>query len=177
DWDPRVCVGVVAAAEGYPANPRKGDPISGAESADELEDPVVSHAETARQRDGDLVTAGGRVFCVTALGAALDEARARAFSAYAGIASHGKRCRRDIGLRVAARPIPVDVEGDDGSFDPGAGPAANSAGPGRRAGAPAPPPARHASGFQEKRPAPGGSPPSSTTRSSSASSSSCARDR
>ncbi|HEV8114041.1 MAG TPA: phosphoribosylamine--glycine ligase [Planctomycetota bacterium] len=159
DWDPRVCVGVVAAAEGYPANPRKGDPISGVESADEVEDAVVFHAGTARQRDGDLVTAGGRVFCVTALGAALDEARARAYSAYDRIAFHGKQCRHDIGLRVAARPIPVDVEGDDGSFEPGAGPAANSAGPGRRAGAPPPRPARHASGFQEKRPAPGGSPP------------------
>jgi len=112
DWDPRVCVGVVAAAEGYPQNPRKGDPISGLEAAARVPDAVVFHAGTARQRDGDLVTSGGRVFCVTALGAALAEARERALAAYDRIVYEGKFCRRDIGLRASARAPAPEPEGD-----------------------------------------------------------------
>ncbi len=159
DWDPRVCVGVVAAAEGYPSHPRKGDPISGLESAGDVEDAVVFHAGTARQKDGELVTAGGRVLCVTALGSALDEARERAYAAYDRIAFQGKQCRRDIGLRVAARPLPVEHEGDEAGFEAGGGSSGNAPGPARRGGGTVPRPPRHASGLPQRRPAPGSSPP------------------
>ena len=64
-WDRRVALGVVLAAEGYPLSPRKGDAISGLPA--EAEDGMVFHAGTAEQ-DGKLVTSGGRVLCVTALG-------------------------------------------------------------------------------------------------------------
>jgi phosphoribosylamine--glycine ligase len=102
EWDPRVCVGVVAAAEGYPGKVRNGDRISGLEAANEIEDVVVFHAGTA-QENGDVVTAGGRVLCVTSLGSDLDQARERAYRAYDRIAFAGKFCRRDIGARKASR--------------------------------------------------------------------------
>jgi phosphoribosylamine--glycine ligase len=103
EWDPRVCVGVVAAAEGYPGKVRQNDPISGLEAAEKLEEVVVFHAGTARDERGDVVTAGGRVLCVTALGASLDEARARAYAGYDAVSFDGKFCRRDIGTRQIGR--------------------------------------------------------------------------
>lgn len=106
-WDPRAVVGVVAAAEAYPEAPRKGDPISGLEAADEVEDVVVFHGATKRVKSpaGELatVTNGGRVLCVTALGENTDVAREKAYRAYDLISWDGKFCRRDIGRRREAR--------------------------------------------------------------------------
>jgi len=103
DWDERTCVGVVAAAEGYPGTVRRGDPIDGLVAAEEVPEVVVFHAGTARNPKGDIVTAGGRVLCVTAMGKDLEEARGRAYEAYDKIRWQGKFCRRDIGRREAAR--------------------------------------------------------------------------
>jgi phosphoribosylamine--glycine ligase len=98
DWDPRTAVCVVVAAAGYPEAPRTGDPITLGPALDP--DVVVFHAGTAH--DGDrLVSAGGRVLGVTALGADLAEARRRAYAAVERIGLDGKQFRRDIGLRPA----------------------------------------------------------------------------
>lgn len=109
DWDQRVCIGVVAAAEGYPGTTRKNDPIDGLDDAAILPDVVVFHAGTARSMRGDTVTAGGRVLCVTALGEDVAAARARAYEAYDLIKYDGKFCRRDIGAR-RKKFVPVDEE-------------------------------------------------------------------
>jgi phosphoribosylamine---glycine ligase len=95
-WDPRTAVCVVVAAAGYPETPRTGDSITGLD--DPGADVVVFHAGTAL--DGDrLVSAGGRVLGVTALGADLAQARERAYAAVERIGLDGKQFRRDIGLR------------------------------------------------------------------------------
>jgi len=70
----------------------------------------VFHAGTERQKDGDLVTSGGRVLCVTALGAALEESRRSAYAAYDRISFDGKFCRRDIGLRTERRVAISEAE-------------------------------------------------------------------
>ncbi|MFT5050223.1 MAG: phosphoribosylamine--glycine ligase [Chlamydiales bacterium] len=106
DWDERFCVGVVAAAEGYPAAPRKGDLIRGLEAADEVEGVVVFQAGT-RGASSDVYTNGGRVLCVTAMGDDVEQARERAYEAYDLISWDGKFCRRDIGHR-----LPKAVAGD-----------------------------------------------------------------
>ena len=98
EWDARTCVGVVAAARGYPGEYAKGDVVDGLEAAEALEDVVVFQAGTAR-RGGEVVTAGGRVLCVTALGADVAAAREQAYAGYGRIQFDGKFCRRDIGLR------------------------------------------------------------------------------
>ncbi|MCB9563549.1 MAG: phosphoribosylamine--glycine ligase [Kofleriaceae bacterium] len=98
-WDPRAAVCVVLAAAGYPASPRTGDPIDGLDDpALAGDDVVVFHAGTAR-RDGRLVTAGGRVLGVTALGDGVEAARRRAYDAVARIRFDGMQLRRDIGAR------------------------------------------------------------------------------
>lgn len=99
EWDSRVCIGVVAAAEGYPSDVRKGDPIDGLEDAAIVPDVVVFHGGTARSPRGDVVTSGGRVLCVTSLSEDVDTARAKAYQAYDQIRYDGKFCRRDIGAR------------------------------------------------------------------------------
>lgn len=99
EWDPRVCIGVVAAAEGYPGPVRKNDPIDGFEAAAAVPEVVVFHASTARSVRGDVVTAGGRVLCVTALADDVTTARERAYQAFDSIHYDGKFCRRDIGAR------------------------------------------------------------------------------
>jgi phosphoribosylamine--glycine ligase len=104
EFDERACVGVVMAAEGYPAAPRKGDRIFGLEQAEELEDVVVFHGGTALEGPSRVVTSGGRVLCVTALGAGLEDARARAYAAVDRIRWSGAYCRRDIGARRAKPP-------------------------------------------------------------------------
>ncbi|MFP8833814.1 phosphoribosylamine--glycine ligase [Hydrogenophaga sp. XSHU_21] len=97
DWDPRVALGVVMAAAGYPLDPRKGDPVTGL-PADEA-DRMVFHAGTAQ--DGDAVrVSGGRVLCATALGASVAEAQRRAYEAVDAIRFDGMQCRRDIGFRA-----------------------------------------------------------------------------
>jgi phosphoribosylamine--glycine ligase len=100
EWDPRQAVTVVLAAAGYPDAPRTGDLITGLDAlAPGVE---VTHAGTA-ERDGALVTAGGRVLSVTALGATPAEARAAAYAAADAIRFDGKQVRRDIALRAEER--------------------------------------------------------------------------
>lgn len=99
-WDPRAAVCVVVAAAGYPDAPRLGDVIRGAEGP-WGEGVTVFHAGTAR-RDDVLVSAGGRVLGVTALGATVEEARRQAYAAVDRIELPGKQVRRDIGLRGGA---------------------------------------------------------------------------
>jgi phosphoribosylamine--glycine ligase len=93
EWDPRAAVTVVLASRGYPTSSSSGDAISG---LDRVPDDVeVTHAGTA-ERDGAVVTAGGRVLNVTALGADAQAARSAAYAAADVIAFDGKTYRRDI---------------------------------------------------------------------------------
>jgi phosphoribosylamine--glycine ligase len=98
-WDPRSSVCVVLAAEGYPASVAKGDEIAGLEALRAWRDGVVFHAGTAR-RDGKIVTAGGRVLGVTALGETLRDAIEGAYWAAAQIRWRGVHYRKDIGARA-----------------------------------------------------------------------------
>jgi len=97
EWDRRVALGVVLAAHGYPDNPRKGDEITGIPRAEA--DLHVFHAGTALQ-DGKVVTNGGRVLCVTALGDTVRVAQQRAYEVAEQIQFAGKQMRRDIGHRA-----------------------------------------------------------------------------
>ncbi|HET7197725.1 MAG TPA: phosphoribosylamine--glycine ligase [Burkholderiales bacterium] len=94
DWDRRAALGVVLAAAGYPEAPRKGDAIEGLPKP--AEDCRVFHAGT-RVADGKVVTHGGRVLCVTALGDSIRMARTRAYDAVERIRFDGMQYRRDIG--------------------------------------------------------------------------------
>ncbi|ANG64035.1 phosphoribosylamine--glycine ligase [Marinobacterium aestuarii] len=100
DWDPRPAVGVVMAAGGYPGDYRKGDVIS--EPAQTPEGSKVFHAGTAL-RDGQVVTAGGRVLCVTALGDSVTEAQQRAYALLQQVSWEGAYYRTDIAYRAIAR--------------------------------------------------------------------------
>jgi phosphoribosylamine--glycine ligase len=94
EWDRRAAVTVVLASRGYPASASSGDVISG---LDRVPDGVeVTHAGTARRDDGAVVTAGGRVLNVTALGDDARAARAAAYAAADVIDFDGKQLRRDI---------------------------------------------------------------------------------
>jgi len=97
EWDRRTALGVVLAAHGYPLSPRKGDAINGIPP--EAEDACVFHAGTALQ-EGELVTAGGRVLCVTALADGVRQAQQRAYEVAQGIRFDGMQYRRDIGHRA-----------------------------------------------------------------------------
>jgi phosphoribosylamine--glycine ligase len=97
EWDRRCALGVVLAAAGYPEEPRKGDRIEGIPAP--TQDCRVFHAAT-RLHDGRLVTNGGRVLCVTALGDSLRIARSRAYEAVERIRFDGVQFRRDIGHRA-----------------------------------------------------------------------------
>ncbi|TMA50449.1 MAG: phosphoribosylamine--glycine ligase [Deltaproteobacteria bacterium] len=99
DWDPRAAVCVVLAAEGYPGAVERGRPIAG---VDEVTEAVVFHAGT-RLSDGALVTDGGRVLGVTALGDTTREAVEAAYGAAARIHWPGMHYRRDIGHCALAR--------------------------------------------------------------------------
>ena len=100
-WDPRPSLGVVMAAEGYPGKPRTGDTIN-TWDVPELEDSKIFHAGT-RVEGEHVVTAGGRVLCVCALGDSVQDAQKRAYSAVAGISWHGEFHRHDIGWRAIER--------------------------------------------------------------------------
>jgi phosphoribosylamine---glycine ligase len=100
DWDPRPAVGVVMAAGGYPGDYRKGDVIS--EPAQAPEGSKVFHAGTAL-RDGQVVTAGGRVLCVTALGDTVTDAQQRAYDLLQQVSWEGAYYRTDIAYRAIAR--------------------------------------------------------------------------
>jgi phosphoribosylamine--glycine ligase len=99
EWDRRPALGVVMAAQGYPLNPRKGERISGLPSGKAQTDCVVFHAGT-QQEGGEIVSSGGRVLCVTALGESVREAQQRAYAMADGIAFDGAQMRRDIGYRA-----------------------------------------------------------------------------
>jgi phosphoribosylamine--glycine ligase len=99
-WDRRFALGVVMAAAGYPENPRKADVITGLPR--EFDDAMVFHAGTSRLSK-DLVTSGGRVLCVTALGESAKVAQARAYEVLAPIRFDGMQFRRDIGHRAIKR--------------------------------------------------------------------------
>ncbi|HRQ63857.1 MAG TPA: phosphoribosylamine--glycine ligase [Xanthomonadaceae bacterium] len=101
-WDPRPSLGVVMAACGYPDNPRKGDAIAGLDAPDGA-DTKVFHAGTALDGDGRVVSAGGRVLTVCALGDTVVEARSRAYARVDSLAFEGAFCRRDIAWRAVAR--------------------------------------------------------------------------
>ena len=107
DWDRRPALGVVMAAHGYPLSPRKGDLVTGVPSMDSLKqaDAMVFHAGTAtppkgQGGKGDVLTAGGRVLCVTALGSTVKEAQKHAYEIAAGIYFDGSQLRHDIGFRA-----------------------------------------------------------------------------
>ncbi|HMS62313.1 MAG TPA: phosphoribosylamine--glycine ligase [Solirubrobacteraceae bacterium] len=100
EWDPRTAVTLVLASAGYPDAPRSGDDISGLDAvADDIE---VTHAGTALE-GGRLVTAGGRVLNLTALGTTPAAARAAAYAAAERVAFAGRQLRSDIALRAEER--------------------------------------------------------------------------
>lgn len=94
-WDRRPAVCVVMSSGGYPGSYEKGKPIDGLEQVSTLKDVVVFHAGTAKQ-DGKIVTSGGRVLGVTALGDSIADAKTRAYQAVDMIHFEGAYCRRDI---------------------------------------------------------------------------------
>ena len=97
EWDRRVALGVVMAAAGYPANPRKGDVITGLPK-DEL-DAMVFHAGTTA-KEGETLSSGGRVLCVTVLADSVKQAQQKAYEVAKGIHFDGQQYRRDIGFRA-----------------------------------------------------------------------------
>ena len=100
EWDRRTALGVVVAAAGYPDAPRKGDAIT--RLPEERDDCITFHAGTALSGD-TLVTSGGRVLCVTALGDTVRAAQRSAYDAVEQVQFDGMQFRRDIGHR-ALRP-------------------------------------------------------------------------
>jgi phosphoribosylamine---glycine ligase len=100
EWDRRTAIGVVLAAHGYPMSPRKGDAITGLPQ--DTDDVVVFHAGT-QMADGQVVTSGGRVLCVTALGGTLRLAQQQAYDTIKGIHFDGVQYRTDIGYRAISR--------------------------------------------------------------------------
>ncbi|MBL8836894.1 MAG: phosphoribosylamine--glycine ligase [Alphaproteobacteria bacterium] len=101
-WDDRAALCVVMAAQGYPGTVRAGTKIHGVEDAKAVDDVLVFHAGTRREGDA-LVAAGGRVLGITALGATVAEAQARAYRAVDSIDWPEGFCRRDIGALAIAR--------------------------------------------------------------------------
>jgi len=97
EWDRRPALGVVMAAAGYPMNPRKGDVITGLPK-DEL-DAMVFHAGTTAV-NGQTVTSGGRVLCVTVLADSVKQAQQKAYEVAKGIHFDGQQYRKDIGYRA-----------------------------------------------------------------------------
>ncbi|MFQ3786080.1 phosphoribosylamine--glycine ligase [Halomonas sp. A29] len=102
EWDPHAAVGVVLAAGGYPGSYRKGDAIEGLEAA-AITGCKVFHAGTAEDDQGRVVTSGGRVLCVTALGQGVSQARDLAYQGVAAIRWDGVQFRSDIAYRAIAR--------------------------------------------------------------------------
>jgi len=98
DWDIRAALGVVMAAANYPDTPRQGDEISGLPGKAQ-DDAHVFHAGTT-MKDGKVVTSGGRVLCVTALGGNVSMAQRRAYEVLDKIKFDGMQYRRDIGYRA-----------------------------------------------------------------------------
>ncbi|MBE8716695.1 phosphoribosylamine--glycine ligase [Cellvibrio polysaccharolyticus] len=101
EWDPRASIGVVLAAGGYPGDYAKGDIIKGLPT-EEVAGEKVFHAGTT-SKDGNTVTAGGRVLCATALGNTVREAQTRAYQLASKVQWNGVFYRKDIGYRAIAR--------------------------------------------------------------------------
>ena len=102
-WDHRVALGVVLAAAGYPGTPRTGDAIGGLSGTREVDDAVqIFHAGTA-EKAGQVITAGGRVLCVTALGNNIKMAQKTAYATVERIHFEGMQYRHDIGHRAMTR--------------------------------------------------------------------------
>jgi phosphoribosylamine---glycine ligase len=99
EWSDDACVTVVLASEGYPNDPKTGAPIEGLADAASMNGVHVFHAGTAA-RDGRVLTAGGRVLTVSALGPSLEDARGLAYEACGRISFEGMQFRRDIALQV-----------------------------------------------------------------------------
>jgi phosphoribosylamine--glycine ligase len=103
-WDRRTALGVVMAAAGYPATPRKGDVITGMGGGAASGDVQVFHAGTALDggsvQGGTVRVTGGRVLCVTALGDSVKQTQAKAYARLDAIAFDGAQFRRDIGFRA-----------------------------------------------------------------------------
>jgi phosphoribosylamine--glycine ligase len=96
EWDPRTAVTVVLAAGGYPQDPGAGDVIDGLDAVDDAIE--VTHAGTARSGAGEIVTAGGRVLSVTALGENAHAARVEVYAAARAVTFAGRQMRSDIAL-------------------------------------------------------------------------------
>ncbi|OFW09608.1 MAG: phosphoribosylamine--glycine ligase [Acidobacteria bacterium RIFCSPLOWO2_02_FULL_67_36] len=105
-FTPERHVGVVLASRGYPGSGPTGLPISGLDEAARLDDVLVFHAGTAR-RDGEIVTAGGRVLTVVGRGASYEQAIARAYDGVSRIHFEGMHFRRDIGLKALHAQLPT----------------------------------------------------------------------
>ena len=101
EWDERKTVGIVLASKGYPETSSNGDVISGLDT--QMTDAKVFHAGTKANENGDIVTAGGRVLCVTALGNTIGEAQAKALELCEKVTFDGVQYRKDIGYRAIAR--------------------------------------------------------------------------
>jgi phosphoribosylamine--glycine ligase len=95
EWDPRPAVCVVMASEGYPGSYERGQPVRGLEEAAKVPDVKVFHAGT-KLKDGQVVTDGGRVVGVTALGTSISAAKLQAYTAVKCIRFSGGWCRKDI---------------------------------------------------------------------------------
>ena len=104
EWDARPAVTVVMASGGYPGKYATGKAISGLDSCSHIEDVHIFHAGTRRE-NGGIVTSGGRVLAVTALGQTVSDARARAYEAVARIDFEGAHYRRDIALPAPAANV------------------------------------------------------------------------
>jgi phosphoribosylamine--glycine ligase len=102
EWHDQAAICVVLAAEGYPGDYPKGDAITGIEAAETLEQVKVFHAGTA-EKDGAVITAGGRVLGVTALGEEVAAAIAQAYRAVDQISWRGMQYRSDIGRKALNR--------------------------------------------------------------------------
>ncbi|MDD5775154.1 MAG: phosphoribosylamine--glycine ligase [Candidatus Omnitrophica bacterium] len=98
-WQARPCVCVVCAAAGYPGEYKKGLPVSGLDAAGAMRDVMVFHAGT-KKKDAGIVTGGGRVLCVSALGAAIRDARDKAYQAVGKIHFEGMQYRTDIATKA-----------------------------------------------------------------------------
>jgi len=101
EWDPSPACCVVLASEGYPDKPRSGAVITGVDEAEKMPGVTVDHAGTRLNADGQLVTAGGRVLCITGVGPTMKDARARAYAACEKIRFDGKILRSDIGAPMS----------------------------------------------------------------------------
>ncbi|HET8593934.1 MAG TPA: phosphoribosylamine--glycine ligase [Intrasporangium sp.] len=108
-WSSDAAVVVVIASAGYPASPRTGDPISGLDAAAEVPGVVVLHAGTKLDEQGTLVSAGGRVLDVVAVGTDLAKARSAAYRAVELIELEGSHHRTDIALKAERGEITVGV--------------------------------------------------------------------